>query len=52
MSPIIYPWKFGKTQITGSQNIVQTRQRHIDANTNANWIRTKNNVHITKKILC
>ena len=37
---IIYPWKFDKNPTTGSQDIVQTRKSHTDANAkaDANWI--------------
>ena len=40
---IIYLCKFGKNPTTGSQDIVQTRKCHA----NANWIRNKNNIYPT-----
>ena len=38
--PIIYPLKFGKNRTTASQDIVQTRKCHA----NANGIDTKSNM--------
>ena len=36
--PVIYPWKFGKNQTTGSQDIVQTRKCDANADSNGGWI--------------
>ena len=40
----MYPWKFSKNPITGSQDIVQTRKCDANANMDAKGICTKSNM--------